>query len=116
MAHFHLTQAAKTDLKGIGRHTEQRWGRAQRNNYLAMLDQGFQDLAAEPLRGRDCSNIREGYRRYSVGRHVIFYRRIAPDMIEIVRVLHDRMNLERHLPALVRDEGNGHLEAGMRLK
>lgn len=97
MAHFHLTQAAKADLKAIGRHTEQRWGRTQRNHYLTMLDRCFQELAAEPLRGRDCSDIRDGYRQYHAGRHVIFYRQLGTDRIEIVRVLHDRMDLERHL-------------------
>ncbi len=97
MPGFHLTQAAKTDLKDIGRYTQNKWGRAQRDKYLAMLDGCFQDLADEPLKGRDCSDIRDGYRKYSAGRHVIFYHQIPIDTIEIVRILHDRMDVERHL-------------------
>ena len=31
--------------------------------------------------------------------HVIYYRAVAPDMIEIVRVLHERMEPSRHLGA-----------------
>ena len=97
MPGFHLTQAAKADLKDIGRYTQNKWGRAQRDKYLAMLDGCFQDLADEPLKGRDCSDIREGYRKYSAGRHVIFYHQILTDTIEIVRILHDRMDVEQQL-------------------
>lgn len=97
MASFYLTNAAKTDLKEIGRYTRKQWGVAQRDKYLTMLDGCFQDLAAQPLRGQDCSNIRAGYRKYSAGSHVIFYRQADDAVIEIVRILHGRMDTERHL-------------------
>jgi len=46
-----------------------------------MLDSCFQQLAASPTKGRDCS-------------HVVFYRQKRNDEIEIVRVLHGRMDIE----------------------
>jgi len=97
MPGFTLTNKAKADLKSIARHTESQWGREQRNRYLALLDSSFHDLAAAPFKGRDCSEIRAGYRKYGVGRHIIFYRQIAPKLIEIVRILHDRMDVPRRL-------------------
>ena len=97
MGVFHLTQAAKADLKGIGRYTQREWGTAQRNLYLTMLDSRFQALADDPRKGRDCGDIREGYRKHGAGSHVIFYRQIAAEVIEIVRILHNRMDFERHL-------------------
>ena len=97
MGAFHLTGAAKSDLKDIGRYTQKQWGAAQRDQYLTMLDECFQDLAAHPLKGRDCSDIRAGYRKYGVGSHVIFYRQVADDAIEVVRILHSRMDVERRL-------------------
>lgn len=97
MASFYLTHAAKTDLKEIGRYTRKQWGAAQRDKYLTMLDGCFQDLAAQPLRGQDCSDIRAGYRKYNAGSHVIFYRQASDAAIEIVRILHGRMDTERHL-------------------
>ncbi|HPZ60309.1 MAG TPA: type II toxin-antitoxin system RelE/ParE family toxin [Zoogloea sp.] len=96
MAFFYLTHAAKADLKEIGRYTKKQWGAAQRVKYLTMLDGCFRDLAAKPLTGQDCSDIRAGYRKYSAGSHVIFYRQIAEDTIEVVRILHGRMDTERH--------------------
>lgn len=96
MAGFYLTQAAKADLKAIGRYTQREWGTAQRDQYLAILDECFHLLAAHPFRGTDCSGIRKGYRKYGAGSHVIFYRQVAT-AVEIVRILHGSMDTGRHL-------------------
>lgn len=93
---FHLTVLAKQDLQSIGRYTEVIWGREQRNRYLAKLDACFQLLAQEPQRGKVCDDIRVGYRKYHVGRHLIFYRE-AETGLQIIRVLHDQMDVESHL-------------------
>ena len=97
MPSFSLTNMAKSDLKEIARFTQNRWGREQRNLYLQMLDVSFQQLAAHPLKGKDCSDIRIGYRKLNAGSHVIFYRQTPVDTIEIVRVLHGHMDIETRL-------------------
>jgi toxin ParE1/3/4 len=94
---FTLTKKALADLVEIGRYTQKRWGKEQRNTYLTMLDGCFQQLAAAPLEGRACDEIRSGYRKMNVGSHVIFYRQSRIDEIEIVRVLHERMDIESRL-------------------
>jgi len=96
MPGFRLREHAKADLRAIGRYTQATWGRKQRNTYLARLDASFHLLAREPQRGRACDNIRPGYRKYHVGRHLIFYRE-TPAGVEIIRILHDRMDIETHL-------------------
>ncbi|MBE0503502.1 MAG: type II toxin-antitoxin system RelE/ParE family toxin [Desulfuromonadales bacterium] len=97
MPTFSLTKKAIADLKDIGRYTLGHWGREQRNLYLEMLDMSFQQLAAYPRTGKDCSDIRSGYRKFSAGSHVIFYRQKSKDSIEIVRILHGRMDCETWL-------------------
>jgi toxin ParE1/3/4 len=97
MPGFTLTNKAKADLKVIGLYTQNQWGRVQRDKYLTMLDDCFQQLAVNPLKGKDCSEIRDGYRKISVGSHLIFYRQTSEDAIEIVRVLHGRMDIETRL-------------------
>ena len=97
MPAFTLTNMAKADLKEIAKFTQNRWGREQRDLYLQMLDVSFQQLAANPLKGKDCSDIRMGYRKLNAGSHVIFYRQALADTIEIVRVLHGHMDLENRL-------------------
>jgi toxin ParE1/3/4 len=97
MPTFRLTAKALADLKSIASYTEDTWGREQRNKYLAKLDECFHILAAKPHMGRSCDDISMGYRKYHVGRHLIFYRLSDKD-IEIIRILHDRMDIEIYLP------------------
>ncbi len=94
---FHLTAKAKADLKEIGRYTQKHWGREQRNRYLQNIDDAFHVLSQNSEKGRNCDDIRPGYQKYSVGKHFIFYRITKPHHIEIVRILHGRMNLELRL-------------------
>jgi toxin ParE1/3/4 len=94
---FHLTEKAKADLQDIGRYTQKTWGRDQRNRYLQKLDDAFHDLSQNPDKGQNCDNIRKGYQKFSLGKHIIFYRMTKPHHIEIVRVLHGRMNILQRL-------------------
>ena len=99
MPSFSLTKKALADVIKIGRYTQERWGVEQRNLYLAMLDNCFQQLSANPLKGRDCGEIRSGFRKMNAGSHVIFYRQKGSHAIEIVRVLHGCMDLEARIPS-----------------
>jgi toxin ParE1/3/4 len=71
------------------------WGHEQRNRYLAKLDHGFHILAERPQRGLSCDHIRFGYRKYPIGRHLVFYRE-SQEGIEIIRVLHASMDVESY--------------------
>ncbi|MBX9636050.1 MAG: type II toxin-antitoxin system RelE/ParE family toxin [Nitrosomonas sp.] len=97
MGSFTLTQKARDDMLSIGRYTRKQWGKTQQKRYLIQLDAAFHDLAHNPQIGRVCNDIREGYYKFGVGKHLIFYRHKEKDQIEIVRILHARMDIEQHL-------------------
>jgi toxin ParE1/3/4 len=97
MTGFVLTNRAEADLKSIGIYTQNKWGVRQRNRYLTALDKSFHALAADHLNGRDCGEIRTGYRKYQVGKHIVFFREIDENLIEVVRILHERMDIEARL-------------------
>ena len=96
MKSFRLSRKAINDFKKIGRYTEKKWGRTQRNLYLSKLDTGFSTIVSEPLIGKNCDYISVGYRKYHVGRHLIFYRQ-SSSHIEIIRILHDSMDVDNTL-------------------
>lgn len=96
MADFRLTPAALNDLEGIWRYTVQRWGTAQAERYLDALNARFEGLAQAPRSAPACDHIRPGYRRQAVEHHVVFYR-LEGDTVIVVRVLHERMDVPRHL-------------------
>jgi toxin ParE1/3/4 len=96
MKRFVLSPLARADLGQIWDYTEQRWGLDQAETYLRRLQTVIEAVAADPNRGRRCDEIRPGYRKHPAGSHVLFYR-LLPDGIDIVRILHRRMDFDRHL-------------------
>ena len=94
---FFLTSKAYEDLKSIAIYTQENWGVSQRNIYLKMMDNAFNELSEDPDRGRKIDNIRSGYHKYKIGKHFIFYRLVSESDIEIIRILHQKMDIESHL-------------------
>jgi len=97
MSRFSLTKQAIEDLREIGRYTQKRWGQDQRRHYLALLNRCFHTLAENPNQGQRCDEIRSGYRKFPYGQHIVFYCEQNTGGIEIIRVLHERMDLDVHL-------------------
>ncbi len=60
MTPFALTHKAKADLREIALHTEQRWGKEQRNHYIRQLDMAFHVLADNQLLGLVVGNTPRG--------------------------------------------------------
>ena len=87
---------ALRDLNHIWRYTFDRWSKTQADRYLLSLDDAIQQLATQPETGRSLDTIRPGYRSIQVGRHIVFYT-FTDDALSIRRVLHERMDVGRHL-------------------
>ncbi|SHE44559.1 type II toxin-antitoxin system RelE/ParE family toxin [Vibrio gazogenes] len=93
MKPFQLTNRAKSDLKDIALFTYHRWGREQRNAYVKQFDETFWLLAENPDIGKNCDEIRNGYKKFPQGSHVIFYQQISSQNIQIIRILHKSMDV-----------------------
>jgi len=96
MTEYRLTPAAEHDLTGIWRYTARKWGVAQANRYTDCLSAAFDELTHAPEMAPTCDHIRPGYRRWHLERHVIYFRTTDYGIL-FVRILHERMNAERHL-------------------
>ena len=97
MSRFVLSPRARADLDGIWSYTEQSWGIDQAERYLHQIADAVNLVAENPARGRYCDHIHQGYQKYPVGSHVLFYR-LTEGGIDVVRILHQWMDFERHLP------------------
>lgn len=95
-ARYRLTPKADRDLAQIWRHTNENWGKSQADRYLHLLEKGFVMLLRHPKSGRTRDEIRRGYRCLPIENHVVFYRIVDND-IEIVRILHQRMEINLHV-------------------
>jgi len=94
---FAITRKAQADLRAIATFTEERWGIEQRNAYIKQFDDTFHMLAASPSLGKNCSDIMPGYRKIPQGSHVIFYKDGSNGVVEIVRILHQSMDVEMQI-------------------
>lgn len=92
---YNISPLAEADLEDIWLYTAKRWSLEQAESYHATIITAFEGLVAGTKRGRSV-DIREGYFKYSVGSHLVFYRQ-SDVSIDIIRVLHQRMDVERHL-------------------
>jgi toxin ParE1/3/4 len=71
-------------------------GLTQALTYTDVMAAACADLAQSPQRAQPCDHIRPGYRRSSVGKHVIYFR-VTDYGIAIIRILHQRMDSTRRL-------------------
>jgi len=96
MAVYNLSSKAADDLDGIYEYTILHFGLEQARVYLLGLQERFQMLAEQPTHGRKADELASGLRRFEYQSHMVFY--IPKDNgVQIVRVLHQRMDLTRHV-------------------
>jgi toxin ParE1/3/4 len=96
MAVYSLSSKAAADLDGIYEYTILHFGLEQARVYLLGLHERFQMHAEQPRHGRTAEELAPGLRRFEYQSHMLFY--IPKDNgIRIVRVLHQRMDVTRHV-------------------
>jgi len=89
-----LAEAALADLRSIASYTQERWGAGQKRRYLAALHAALRRLRRKPTIGKSRFDLRPKLHSFVVARHVVFYR-FDDQECEIVRILHDRMDVHR---------------------
>ena len=101
-----LGAAAEVDFANILRWTAENFGARQSRIYRDTLVQAMGELAEGPkiAGSRPRDEIMAGLRTRHVARHgrrrshFLMFRAAPGNTIEIVRILHDRMDFRRHVP------------------
>jgi toxin ParE1/3/4 len=116
MVNFRLAQAAESDIAEILSWSEAQFGRAASARYERLIKAGIEDVVVSPLRPGSTARpeLGDGIRSWHLRgsreraridgivrrpRHLIIYGPTA-GMILIARLLHDAMELERHLGSI----------------
>jgi len=102
-----LGAAAEVDFANILKWTTENFGARQSRVYRDTLVQAIGELADGPdvASSKTRDEIAAGLRTLHVARrgrrgsHFLMYRVASKSTVEIVRILHDRMDLRRHVPA-----------------
>jgi toxin ParE1/3/4 len=94
MARFLLSNKAVADIGDIWEFTYERWSEEQADHYYMGFLVAFQELADSPRSARNYDEIHHGLQGARVGRHIVFFISLNADEIEIIRILHGRMDLK----------------------
>jgi toxin ParE1/3/4 len=116
-----LTQATADDIADLLDYSAERYGTAARRRYEALIAAGLEDLRSDALRPASADRPELGVRTYhlrharsragsvsglvSAPRHLLVYELAADDLVRIIRVLHDSMEVERHVARGADDSG-----------
>ena len=115
MARLRLSRRAETDIVDILAWSQSRFGIAARRRYERLIVTGLSDVAVDPFRPGSVSrpelgasvwswHLRNSRQRAAAAgatvarpRHFVIYRPAGSDLVEVGRLLHDAMELQRHL-------------------
>ena len=97
MVNYKLTNKAVKDLSKIWDDTFEVWSESQADKYYEMLISSCQDIADNPLLGKNYDGITQSLFGMKTNRHIIFYRTLNESYVEITRILHERMDLKRRI-------------------
>jgi toxin ParE1/3/4 len=113
MARVRLSAPAQSDIAAILKRSEALHGPQARLRYRSLLSAALRRIAADPeclpsaardellagLRSFHIRHSRDESRELPVANpvHVIFYRAAETGLVEVLRVLHERMESSRHL-------------------
>ncbi len=91
-----LSPRARQDFIDILRYTGETWGKGQLHIYRDKINDALQAVGQKPESGHHRGELPETPLAYLVGSHVIVYR-TGSDPVGVVRILHQRMSLARHV-------------------
>ncbi len=93
-----ISEEANRDIENIWLYTFENWSVEQADRYLNLIIDEIEYLTENPKSGKDYNQIRKGYFRARIKSHFIFYKiNLKKEQIEIIRVLHQSMDLESRL-------------------
>ena len=105
MAKIRLSRKAIADLDGIWDYTAQTWSEDQAVIYYRQIYSAIQGLNSLPVflerapvfLERAYDVVKSGLFGFKVGHHIVFYKKGNDGSISVDRILHEKMDYQRHL-------------------
>ena len=97
MAKVIFRQQAIDDLNSIWTYSCDVWSEKQADKYYASLEFACLQIGENPDLGKEYEEIKSNLLGLRTGKHIIFYQVVNDQQIEIIRILHERMDLIKRL-------------------
>ena len=92
-----LRQEAIDDLTDIWNYTKTKWSENQAEKYYQTIKTSCKLIAENTNIGKNYNEISSHLFGVKSGKHIIFYSIIPDYEIEVIRILHERMDLVSRL-------------------
>lgn len=97
MAKVILREKAIDDLNNIWLYTFEEWSETQADKYYAMLKLTCMEIGENSQIGKEYKGLSKNILGIKSGKHIIFYKTISEDEIEVIRILHEQMDLKNRI-------------------
>ena len=97
MAKVILRQEAINDLSDIWYYTLHKWSERQADKYYNDIKIACKEIGENPSVGKNYRDISEQLLGFKSGKHILFYSKISEDEIEVIRILHESMDLKNRI-------------------
>lgn len=97
MSKYSISEKALEDINAIWNYTAERWSTEQANRYYNLILDEIEFNAANFETAIDFGSIRKDYRYSKVKSHLVFFKKTKNNEIEVVRVLHERLDMKNRL-------------------
>jgi len=94
---YRISQKAIFDLEKIWLYTLNNWSREQADRYHNLIINEIKFIVDNYESCRKIDYVRTGYRMSKVKSHLIFFKKTEDNTIEIIRILHQNMDIENRL-------------------
>ena len=91
-----ISKRAVSDLEEIWLYTVEKWSAKQADRYYNLIVDEINYICKNNDAGKSMDHVRKGYRASKVKFHLIFYK-VSDNIIEIIRILHEQMDIENRL-------------------
>ena len=89
-----ISEKASQDIEMIWLHTYENWSLEQADRYYNLIMDEIEFIAENFESGKSVDYVKKGYRTSLVKSHIVFYKKSKNNVVEIIRVLHQRMDIE----------------------
>jgi len=97
MLDYSISKKALIDLEEIWVFTYENWSIEQADRYYNLIISEIEYICKHPNSGISYSTIKDGYKASKVKSHLIFYKLDSKNSIEIIRILHQSMDIAQRI-------------------
>lgn len=94
MIEFIISEAALIDLENIWLYTYNNWSKDQADRYYDLLIAECKYISKNFNQGINKDHIFKGYLAVQVKSHLIFYKLNDSGIVEVIRILHQMMDVK----------------------